>query len=97
MKMRHNGSTGVCEEFLEGGKLTRKGLWVNNDGTKANCLDTFGSHFVTGNMLAKSRDEKRQDYNYVLDAINELPPTAGRKIAKEALVKAYRGDCHSRE
>ena len=96
LKIRHNRTTGAYEEYFPDGKLKRKGTWADRDGEKAYCLSSISSRFVTGNMLAKSRDENRQEYIEAIDAINGLPPTAGRKIAKQALAKAYQDSCRSR-
>ena len=41
-------------------------------------------------MRVKQKDEQRQEYNEAIDAINILPATPGRKIAKHALAREYR-------
>ena len=89
LKIKHNRQTGHYEEWTDTGILKKKGLWVNKYGGLAESLGDFDSRFETGNMHQKYKDEQRQEYNEVIDSINELPSTVGRKIAKEALAKAF--------
>ena len=89
LKIRHDRKTGEYEEWVPNGILKKKGRWLNRTGGKAELSDYFAG-FETGNMRTKKQDEVRQEYNEVIDAINNLPPTAGRKIAKHALAKEYR-------
>ena len=109
--IRHNRTTGSVEMFTADGKLKRKGRWVNRDGSLASTLNTCGSEFETGNMRQKLRDATRQEYNKAIDAINKLPETRvcyfedeslekvknAKKVAKEALAKAYKEDLQARE
>ena len=96
IKIQYNHSTGAYEEFFMDGKLKRKGLWLRQDGTVPFSFTACGSRFETGNMRSKLQDQERQDYNYAIGAINELPPSVGRKIAKEALLKTFKDSCSSR-
>ena len=43
-------------------------------------------------MRKKYKDEQRQTYNEAIEAINGLPITQERQIAKRALVRAYKDD-----
>ena len=89
LKIRHDRKTGEYEEWAPNGILKKKGRWLNRTGGIAE-LSNYFAGFETGNMRIKQQDELRQEYNEVIDAINNLPPTAGRKIAKHALAKEYR-------
>ena len=89
VKMRHDRKTGTYEEWSENGVLKKKGRWLNRSGGIAELSNPFAV-FETGNMRTKRNDERRQEYNDALETINILAPTAGRKIAKEVLVKEYR-------
>jgi antitoxin component YwqK of YwqJK toxin-antitoxin module len=89
LKMRHDRKTGSYEEWAENGVLKKKGRWLNRTGGIAELSNPFAG-FETGNMRIKQQDELRQEYNEVIDAINNLPATAGRKIAKHALAREYR-------
>lgn len=89
LKIRHDRKTGEYEEWSPKGILKKKGRWLNRDGGIA-ALSNFFAGFETGNMRVKLKDEQRQEYNEAIDAINILPATPGRKIAKQALVKEYK-------
>ena len=90
LKIQHNRKTGEYEEWAENGILKKKGYWLKIwDGRVARLDDSFAG-FETGNMRIKLEDERRQEYNEAIDAINILPATPGRKIAKQALVKEYK-------
>ena len=89
LKIRHDRKTGEYEEWAPNGILKKKGRWLNRSGGIAELSNSFAG-FETGNMRVKQKDEQRQEYNEAIDAINILPATPGRKIAKEVLVKEYR-------
>ena len=89
LKIRHDRKTGEYEEWAPNGILKKKGRWLNRSGGIAE-LSNFFAGFETGNMRVKQKDEQRQEYNEAIDAINILPATPGRKIAKQALVKEYK-------
>ena len=89
LKIRHDRKTGEYEEWAPNGILKKKGRWLNRDGGIAE-LSNYFAGFETGNMRTKKQDEVRQEYNEVIDTINNLPPTAGRKIAKHALTREYK-------
>lgn len=89
LKIRHDRKTGEYEEWAPNGILKKKGRWLNRSGGIAELSNSFAG-FETGNMRVKRNDERRQEYNEAIDAINILPATPGRKIAKEVLVKEYR-------
>ena len=89
LKIRHDRKTGEYEEWAPNGILKKKGRWLNRTGGLSELSDPF-ARFETGNMRVKQKDERRQEYNEAIDAINILPATPGRKIAKQALVKEYR-------
>ena len=89
LKIRHDCKTGEYEEWAPNGVLKKKGRWLNRTGGIAELSNPFAG-FETGNMRIKQQDELRQEYNEVIDTINNLPPTAGRKIAKHTLAKEYR-------
>lgn len=89
LKIRHDRKTGEYEEWAPNGILKKKGRWLNRTGGRAELSNPFAG-FETGNMRTKKQDERRQEYNEAIDAINNLPPTAGRKIAKETLAHEYR-------
>ena len=89
LKIRHDRKTGEYEEWAPNGILKKKGRWLNRTGGRAELSNPFAG-FETGNMRTKKQDEVRQEYNEVIDVINNLPPTAGRKIAKETLAHEYR-------
>ena len=89
LKIRHDRKTGSYEEWAPNGILKKKGRWLNRTGGIAELSNSFAG-FETGNMRMKQQNELRQEYNEVIDAINNLPPTAGRKIAKQVLVKEYK-------
>ena len=89
LKIRHDRKTGEYEEWAPNGILKKKGRWLNRSGGIAELSNSFAG-FETGNMRVKQKDEQRQEYNEAIDAINILPATPGRKIAKQALVKEYK-------
>ena len=89
LKIRHDRKTGEYEEWAPNGILKKKGRWLNRSGGIAELSNSFAG-FETGNMRVKQKDEQRQEYNEAIDAINILPATPGRKIAKEVLVKEYK-------
>ena len=89
LKIRHDRKTGEYEDWAPNGILKKKGRWLNRSGGIAELSNSFAG-FETGNMRVKRNDERRQEYNEAIDAINILPATPGRKIAKEVLVKEYR-------
>ncbi len=90
LKIRHDRKTGEYEEWAPNGILKKKGYWLKIwDGRVARLDDSFAG-FETGNMRIKLEDERRQEYNEAIDAINILPATPGRKIAKEALAREYK-------
>ena len=89
LKIRHDRKTGEYEEWAPNGILKKKGRWLNRNGGIAELSNSFAG-FETGNMRVKQKDERRQEYNEAIDAINILPATPGRKIAKQALVKEYK-------
>ena len=89
LKIRHDRKTGEYEEWAENGVLKKKGRWLNRSGGIAELSNSFAG-FETGNMRVKQKDEQRQEYNEAIDAINILPATPGRKIAKHALAREYR-------
>ena len=89
LKIRHDRKTGEYEEWAPNGILKKKGRWLNRSGGIAELSNSFAG-FETGNMRVKQKDERRQEYNEAIDAINILPATPGRKIAKEVLVKEYK-------
>lgn len=89
LKIRHDRKTGEYEAWAQNGILKKKGRWLNRTGGIAELSDPF-ARFETGNMRVKQKDERRQEYNEAIDAINILPATPGRKIAKETLAHEYR-------
>ena len=89
LKIRHDRKTGEYEEWAPNGILKKKGRWLNRNGGIAELSNPFAG-FETGNMRVKQKDERRQEYNEAIDAINILPATPGRKIAKQVLVKEYK-------
>ncbi len=89
LKIRHDRKTGSYEKWAENGVLKKKGRWLNRSGGIAELSNSFAG-FETGNMRVKQKDEQRQEYNEAIDAINILPATPGRKIAKHALAREYR-------
>ena len=89
LKIRHDRKTGEYEEWAPNGILKKKGRWLNRNGGIAELSNPFAG-FETGNMRVKQKDERRQEYNEAIDAINILPATPGRKIAKRVLVKEYK-------
>ncbi len=88
VKQRHHCPTNIYEEFTEGGKLKRKGLWVSEYGHKSTPFDYTwdgsltggntslldeGYKFTAGRGEYKLQDLIRREFNERIEALMKGP------------------------